>query len=38
LRITTKIRLGVRVNNKKAIGLYEKLGYKLKHYEIGREI
>jgi len=34
----TRIRLGVRVNNKKAIGLYEKLGYKVKHYEMEIEI
>jgi ribosomal protein S18 acetylase RimI-like enzyme len=34
----TRIRLGVRVNNKKAIGLYEKLGYEIKHYEMEVEL
>ena len=34
----TKIRLGVRVNNKKAISLYKKIGFKIKHYEMEKAI
>jgi len=30
----TKIRLSVRVNNKKAISLYKKIGFGIKHYEM----
>lgn len=33
----TKIRLGVRINNKKAINLYKKLGFEIKHYEMENE-
>lgn len=34
----TKMRLGVRINNKKAISLYKKLGFKIKHYEMEKEL
>ncbi|PIN93262.1 hypothetical protein COU56_03750 [Candidatus Pacearchaeota archaeon CG10_big_fil_rev_8_21_14_0_10_31_9] len=33
-----KLRLGVNINNKKAIKLYERLGFKLKHYEMDKEL
>ena len=34
----TKVRLGVRKNNKKAIRLYKKLGFEVKHYEMEKGI
>lgn len=34
----TRVRLGVRVNNKKAIDLYKKIGFEIKHYEMEKEI
>ena len=34
----TKIRLGVRMNNKKAINLYKKIGFGIKHYEMEKAI
>tara|TARA_Y100000310_G_scaffold344156_1_gene455418 strand:+ start:1434 stop:1892 length:459 start_codon:yes stop_codon:yes gene_type:complete len=30
----TIIRLGVKINNKKAVNLYKKLGFKIKYYEM----
>ncbi len=32
------IRIGVSVNNKKAIRLYEKIGFKIKHFEMEKEL
>ena len=32
-----KLRLGVNIKNKKAIGLYKNLGFKIKHYEMDKE-
>jgi ribosomal protein S18 acetylase RimI-like enzyme len=34
----TRIRLGVRINNKKAIKLYNKIGYQIKHYEMEKKL
>ncbi len=34
----TKVQLGVRINNKPAISLYKKLGFKIKHYEMEKDI
>ena len=34
----TKIRLGVRMKNKKAINLYKKIGFGIKHYEMEKAI
>ena len=34
----TKIRLGVKINNKKAISLYKKFGFDIKHYEMEKDI
>jgi len=34
----TKIRLGVRMNNRKAISLYKKIGFDIKHYEMEKTI
>ena len=33
-----KLRLGVNIKNKKAILLYKKLGFKLAHYEMDKEL
>lgn len=33
-----KLRLGVNIKNKKAIELYKKLGFKIKHYEMDKEL
>jgi len=33
-----KCRLGVNLKNKKAINLYKKLGFKIKHYEMDKTI
>jgi ribosomal protein S18 acetylase RimI-like enzyme len=33
-----KCRLGVNLKNKKAIHLYKKLGFKIKHYEMDKKI
>jgi len=32
------VRLGVNINNKKALKLYKKLGFKLTHYEMDKKI
>jgi len=34
----TKVRLGLRTKNKKALKLYKKLGFKIKYYEMERKI
>ncbi len=38
LKNATKIRLGLRMNNKKAINLYKKIGFEIKHYEMEKKL